>query len=166
MILGLSTFTWIHTLLSLVAIIAGIVVVMELLGSRTPSFWTAVYLVTAVATSATGFGFTGSAFGASHWVAVISLVVLAAAILALYVFHLVGAWRWIYAVGTVLGLYFLVFVLIAQAFAKVPALHALAPNSTELPFGVAQLAALVVFIVLTVAAAIKFRPGLTIGARP
>jgi hypothetical protein len=50
-----------------------------------------------------------------------------------------------------------VFVLIAQLFDKVPALRALAPTKTEAPFKQAQLAALVVFVVLTILAAIKFR---------
>ena len=40
----------------------------------------------------------------------------------------------------------------------VPAVKALAPTQTEPPFLVAQLLALIVFIVLGIAAAIKFRP--------
>ncbi len=41
-----------------------------------------------------------------------------AGILARYAFHLAGAWRWIYAVGAVVALYFNVFVAIAQLFRK------------------------------------------------
>jgi hypothetical protein len=161
MILDLSTFAWIHTVLSLVALISGIVVVIELLGSRLPGTWTTVYLASAVATSATGFGFQGVSFGASHWVGVMSLVALAAAILAHYVFHFVGAWRWLYAVSIVLGLYLLVFVAIAQAFKKVPALRAMAPTLSELPFAYAQVVALVPFVALVIAAARIFRPDAT-----
>ena len=58
MILGFTLFTWFHTILSLVAIVAGFVVVRDLLASRTPPTWTAVYIATAVLTSVTGFGFT------------------------------------------------------------------------------------------------------------
>jgi hypothetical protein len=158
MMLGLSTYTWVHTALSLVALVSGVIVLVGLFKSRKEPLWTAIYLVTAVATSATGFGFPFTSFGASHWVGVISLVLLAVAIAGLYVFHLAGAWRWLYVVGAVVGLYFLVFVAIAQAFMKVPALHALAPTATEPPFGIAELAATAIFVVLAIVAAIKFRP--------
>jgi len=83
--------------------------------------------------------------------------VLAVAIYALYGMRLAGAWRRIYAITAMIALYLNVFVLIAQLFDKVPALRALAPTKTEAPFKQAQLAALVVFVVLTILAAIKFR---------
>ena len=50
-----------------------------------------------------------------------------------------------------------VFVGVVQAFQKVPALTALAPNQTELPFVVTQLVVLALFIALTIAAAKGFR---------
>src|SRR5262245_42906894 len=116
MFLGLTAFTWFHTILSIVALIAGIVVVAGLLGSHTLDGWAALYLATAVATNVTGFFFfPGTGFDAAQVVGVISSVALALAILARYVFHFHGAWRWIYAVGAVVGLYFLVFVAVAQA---------------------------------------------------
>ena len=93
-------------------------------------------------TSVTGFGFPFDHLLPSHKVAIISLVVLAVAILARYVLHLVGAWRWIYVVGAVMALYLNVFVLIVQLFEKVPALKALAPTQSEPPFLVAQLVVL------------------------
>jgi hypothetical protein len=58
----------------------------------------------------------------------------------------------------VVAFYFLVFVLIAQAFKKVPALAALAPNLSEPPFAIAQVAVLVIFAVIIVVTAQKFRP--------
>ena len=58
MILGFSPFTWFHTILSLVAMVAGFVVVRDLFASRTPPTWTAVYIATAVLTDVTGFGFS------------------------------------------------------------------------------------------------------------
>jgi hypothetical protein len=158
MFLGLSIFTWVHTLLSLVGIASGLMVVKGLLSSQRLDGWTALFLASAVATSVTGFFLPADHFGPSHWVGVISLVALAFAILSRYGLHLAGAWRRIYAVGAVLALYFLVFVGVAQLFAKVPALHALAPTQAEPPFAIAEGAVLVLFVVLTVAAAIKFRP--------
>jgi hypothetical protein len=158
MFLGFSTFTWVHTILSLVAIVAGCVVVRELFASRTPGTWTTVYISTAVLTSVTGFGFPFTTFLPSHGVGVISLVILAGAIAAYYVFHLAGPWRWIYAATQSLALFFLVFVLIAQLFLKVPALTALAPTQAEPPFAIAQGVNLLLFAVITIAAMIKFRP--------
>jgi hypothetical protein len=161
MFLGLSTFTWVHVLLSLVGIATGLVVVKGLLSSQRLDGWTALFLASAVATSATGFFLPADHFGPSHGVGVISLVVLAFAILARYGLHLAGVWRRIYAVGAVLALYFLVFVGVAQMFAKAPALHALAPTQAEPPFTVAEAVVLVLFVVLAVVAAIKFRPQAT-----
>jgi hypothetical protein len=154
----MSTFTWVHTALSVAALIAGLIVVIGLFSSKTLGGWTAICLATAIATSATGFGFPFQSFGASHWIGVISLVVLVLAVLARYVLHYAGAWRWLYAVCTVVAFYFLVFVLIAQAFKKVPALAALAPTLSEPPFTIAQVAVLVIFVVIAVATARKFRP--------
>ena len=157
MFVGFTAFTWFHTILSLVAIVAGFVVLRELLASRTPPAWTGIYIATAVLTSVTGFGFDAP-FQASHVFGIISLVLLAGAIIALYGTRLAGSWRWIYAVGQVLALYLLVFVLVVQLFRKVPALRALAPTELEPPFAIAQGILLVVFVVLTVRAAMKFRP--------
>jgi hypothetical protein len=89
---------------------------------------------------------------------IISLIVLLVTIYARYSRHLAGAWRWIYAVGAVLTLYFNVFVGIVQSFEKIPALHALAPTQTEPPFKITQPSVLGLFIVLGFVAAIRFRP--------
>src|SRR5436190_19497701 len=151
MILGFSLFTWFRTILSLAAIVAGFVVVRDLLASRTPATWTAVYIATAVLTSITGFGFTAP-FGPAHVVGIISLVLLAGSIIALYGFHLAGQWRWIYAIAQTLAQYFLVFVLVAQLFKKIPALAALAPTQSEPPFAIAAGVLLVIFVALSIAA--------------
>jgi hypothetical protein len=87
----------------------------------------------------------------------ISLVVLAAAILGLYVFRLAGPWRWIFAVSVLAAFYFDALVAIAQLFRKVPALGA-PTATTELPFVLAQIALLVVFVWLGVATVRRFQP--------
>ena len=154
MILGFTPFTWFHTILSLVALATGFVAVRDLFASRTPPTLTAIYVATAVLTDVTGFGFSFP-FGASHVVGIVSLVVLAGVIAAYYVFHLSGPWRWIYAAGQVVVLYFLVFVLVAQFFKKIPALT---PTLSEPPFAIAQTVVLVIFAWLTYSAARTFRP--------
>lgn len=152
----LTAVTWFHTLLSVVALVVGCVVMRDLLRSRAPGSWTRIFLVTAIATSVTGFFFPITTFGPSHWVGVFSLIVLALALLAAYAYGYGGAWSRVYAVSLVLAQYFLVFVLIAQLFMKVPTLHALAPTLAEAPFAVAQTIALVVFAVIAFAAARAF----------
>src|SRR5260370_24163814 len=90
--------------------------------------WTALFLATTVLTSVTAFFFPSTSFGPAHVVGVLSLVVLAAAIVALYFFRLAGPWRWIYIVGAVLRLYLNgVFVPLLQAFQQLPPPAALAP---------------------------------------
>ena len=98
-ILGLSLYTWFHVLLSLAMLVAGFVVARDLLRSQIARGWMAVFLVTGVLTSATGFGFPFDRFIESHYVGLASLIVLAAAIVGLYVFRLSGPWRWIFARG-------------------------------------------------------------------
>jgi hypothetical protein len=111
-----------------------------------------------VLTSVPGFGFPFDHLLPSHKVAIISLVVLAVAILARYALHLVGAWRWIYVVGAVMALYLNVFVLIFQFFEKVPTLKALAPTQPEPPFLVAQLVVVAAFVLFAIFAVKRFHP--------
>jgi hypothetical protein len=159
MIWGLSesTFTTVHTVLSLIGIGSGLLVMFGFLRGKERGGWTLLFLVTTVATCVTGFGFPFDRLLPAHKVGIVSLVVLAVAILARYAFHLAGAWRWIYVVCAGIALYLNVFIGVVQAFQKVPALTALAPNQTELPFVVTQLVVLALFIALTVAAAKGFR---------
>ena len=161
MILGLttSTYTMAHVLLSLVGIGSGLVVLAGLIAGQRREGWTALFLATTVATSVTGLGFPFDRLLPSHIVGIVSLVVLALGILARYPLRLARGWRRVYVVCAVLALYLNVFVAVVQAFLKVPALKALAPTQTETPFAVAQLLALVLFVVLGVAGAKKFRVG-------
>ena len=157
MLFDLKTFTLIHVAISLAGIASGFVVMYGLLAGRRLDGWTAFFLITTAATSATGFGFPLVHFGAPHWVGVISLAVLAVAVLARYALRLAGAWRRIYVICAVLAFYLNVFVGIVQAFQKVPFLRALAPTQSEPPFLFTQLAVLALFVALAVAAAVRFR---------
>jgi hypothetical protein len=85
------------------------------------------------------------------------LVILAAAIAGRYVFHLAGAWRWIYAAGMVAALYLNTFVGVVQAFQKISALHALAPTQSEPPFAIVQVAVLIAFVAVGILAALRHR---------
>jgi hypothetical protein len=160
MILGLSTstFTTVHVIISLIGILSGIVVVLGWLGGKRSEGWTALFLATTVLTSVTGFFFHSASFGPPHVVGVISLVVLAAAILALYVFHLAGFWRWVYIVGATTALYLNAFVGVVQAFQKLSFLEPLAPTQSEPPFLIAQIAVLAIFVVLGYLSLKRFHP--------
>jgi hypothetical protein len=160
MILGLpaSTYTLIHVILSLIGIASGLVVLAGLIGAKRLPGWTALFLATTILTSVTGFGFPNVTVTPGIVVGIISLVVLAVALAALYVFHLAGHWRWIYVASAVIALYLNSFVGVVQSFQKVAPLHAMAPTQSEPPFAIAQILVLAIFIALGILAAIRFRP--------
>ncbi len=156
MIFGMTTLTFVHVVLSLIGILSGFVVVFGLIAEKRLDGWTAVFLATTFATSLSGFLSPFHHLLPSHIIGIISLVVLAVALLARYSFRLAGAWRRIYVVTAVIALYLNFFVLIVQAFRKVSALNALAPTQSEPPFLITQIAALLLFAVLAVFAVRKF----------
>jgi hypothetical protein len=159
MIVGLSTstFTLIHVLLSLMGIASGFVVLYGLLTGNRFDRWTLLFLSTTVATSVTGFLFPNEHLTPGIKLGIISMVVLALAIVARYTLALAGRWRRVYTVSAVMALYFNCFVLVVQAFEKVSFLNALAPHQTEPPFAAAQLLLLAAFILLGTLALKRFR---------
>ena len=154
----LSTFTKIHVALSLIGIVSGLVVVAGLITDRSLRRWTVAFLATTIATSVTGFGFPVTHFGPAHYVGIISLIALLAALLGRYAFHLSGGWRRVYVINAVIALYLNVFVFVVQAFQKVQSLHALAPTQKEPPFAIAQGVVLIVFVALGIVATRRFMP--------
>jgi len=154
----LRIYTIIHTLISLMGIFTGFVVLFGLLAGKRLDGWTRWFLITTVLTSVTGFFFPFHGFTPAITLGIMSLIVLAVAIFARYPRQLAGAWRWIYVVTAVITLYLNVFVGIVQAFEKIPALKAIAPTQTEPPFKLTQLVVLVLFVLITIVAAIRFRP--------
>ena len=165
MILDITTITLVHTVISIVAIAAGLVVVGGLIAGVRIDGWTGIFLVTTALTSVTGFFFPFGRLLASHWVGIISLIILPFVIAARYWKHLRGAWRGIYVVGTVLVLYLNFFVLMVQLFRHIPALIVAAPKQTEPPFVLTQLVVLALFAWLGFAAFRRFRPEAVVTAR-
>ena len=154
--MGMTAFTLFHVALSLAGIFSGFIVVFGLLTGKRLDGWTALFLVTTVLTSVTGFLFPFHKVMPSHILGVLSLIALVVAIFARYMLQLAGGRRR-YVVSSVIALYFNVFVLVAQLFMKVPALKAMAPTQSEPPFKVTQLAVLVIFVALTIGSAKNFR---------
>ena len=158
MIFDITTFTLIHTLISLIAITAGLVVMGGLMAGKRLDGWVGLFLLTTALTSITGFGFPFTALIASHYVGVISLLILPPVIYARYQKHLLGSWRGVFVVGTALTLYLNFFVLVVQLFRRVPALLVSAPTQQEPPFVVTQVLVMAMFAILSVAAFKKFPP--------
>jgi hypothetical protein len=158
--LSIENFTILHTAISLIAIASGLIVLAGMLRARRLPGWTAVFLVTTLLTSVTGFMFPINGLTPAIVFGLISIVILAIALAALYLKHLSGAWRWIYVTTALVALYLNVFVLIVQSFQKLPALQKLAPTQSEPPFLIAQAVALIAFLILGAMAARKFRPEL------
>jgi hypothetical protein len=154
---SMSTFTLVHVAISLIGILSGLIVAFGLLSAKRQDGTTAVFLITTVLTSVTGYFFPYHGFKPSYAVGAISLVVLAIAIFARYSRHMAGGWRRTYVITAMIALYLNCFVLVAQLFMKVPALNALAPTGSEPPFLISQIIVMLIFIVWTVFAVRKFR---------
>jgi len=136
--MSLTTFTLLHVLISLIGIVVGLIAMTGWLKSDPSRIPTAIFLATTILTSVTGFLFPFTRLLPSHIVGIISLVMLALATFALYAGRVSGFWRPIYTVTAMLSLYLNVFVLLVQAFMKIPMLRAWAPTQTEPAFLVAQ----------------------------
>lgn len=160
------SFTLFHVAISLLGIASGLGVLYGLLRNDPLRSATALFLATTVLTSLTGYFFHRDHILPSHIVGAISLALLAIAIAGYYPFGLRGFWRPAYVVTAVAALYLNVFVLVAQLFLKVPALHALAPKGSEPLFALAQGAVLLVFVVLGFLAVRRFHPAAAWRSRP
>jgi hypothetical protein len=162
MMLGLSlhAVTILHVVISLVAIVAGLIVLFGMFKSQSMPGMTAFFLIITILTNATGFMFPFEKLLPSHIIAILSLVLLAIACFALYSNKLSGSWRAIYVITAVASLYFNVFVLVIQSFLKIEPLHALAPSvpPSEPPFAVVQGIVLVLFVLAGIRAVRRFHP--------
>jgi len=146
----LTALTIFHVALSLIGIAAGLAVLYGFLTSKT-SGATSLFLWMTVATSVTGFFFPFHGMTPGIVVGILSLIVLAIA------FRARNRWRKTYVIAAMIALYLNVFVLVVQLFEKVPALTALAPTQSEPPFQIAQGVVLLLFVILTVRAVMKYR---------
>ena len=154
----ITALTIVHVAISLVGIGAGFVVMWGLLVSKRLNTWTAIFLAATMVTSVTGFFFPIEGITPGLALGILSLIVLAPALAARYCYDLVGPWRRTYLITAMIAQYFNVFVLIVQAFQKIPSLREIAPTQSEPPFAVVQIVTLALFIAYTTLAAVRFRP--------
>ncbi len=154
----IATMLGLHTVISLAALLAGIVVILGMVASLRLPEVTLAFLVTAALTSATGFLLPAERWLPSHVIGLSSLLALGLAAIGRYGFGFAGGWRVVYVLGIVLATYLDAFVAVAQAFLKVPAVQALAPTQAEPPFAIAQGVVLAVFLGLAALALRRFDP--------
>ena len=160
--LGLSfeTFVLLHTLISIIAIVTGLIALVAMMRDEPPNWMTHVFLATTALTTITGFMFPITAFTPALGTGIVSTVLLIPAFAGLYAFHLAGAWRWIYVTTAVAALWLNCFVLVVQSFQKSPELFALAPTQSEPPFLIAQAALLAAFVWAGWRAVQRFHPSI------
>lgn len=156
--LTLAQFTVLHVVISMIAIFAGFVVVGGLFANTGLAAWTLFFLTMTVLTNVTGFMFPFKTFTPAIGVGILSSLLLIVALIALYAFRLAGRWRFVFVATALAGLYFNVFVMIAQSFQKVSFLTPLAPTGSEPSFVIAQAVTLAGFLLLGWMAAKAFRP--------
>ncbi len=155
--MALNVFTLVHVIISLAGILAGLVVLGGWLAARHFRGLTSFFLAATALTSITGFFFPFKGFTPAYAVGGISVVLLAVAVYALYGRKLAGRWQATYLVTAALALYLNFFVLVAQLFARLPALNALAPTQAEPAFAVTQGLVFLGFLILGIAALRRFR---------
>jgi hypothetical protein len=152
-----------HVAITLIAIVSGLYVLWSLLVGRLPGRANLVFLLFTFLTCATGFAIAPTLPPPSpaQVTGGVALLALAVALYALYGRRLAGAWRAVYVVTAILGLYLNVFVLVIQAFSKVGALCALMP-ACPAPggpvFAAAQGSVLLVFLAAAWLAVKRFHP--------
>ena len=158
--IAINSFVFVHTLITLVAIAAGLVMLVGMVRNQRMDLVHAVFLLFSVLTAITGFVIQVTPVSPAVIFGFLLSVLLAVALVARYVQHMAGAWRWIYVVTAVASLYLNCFVLVVQSFLKVPALHALVPGVPPAGplFGAAQGAVLLLFVVAGFLAVRRFRP--------
>jgi hypothetical protein len=146
--LATDPLTLVHLAISLLAIAVGLPVLAAMLKGRNPVPLTGVFLGLTVLTSATGYLFHNETVTPAMIIGVVSLILLAVALFALYGRHLAGRWRTAYVITATLALYLNVFVLVIQSFIKIPPLHALAPGIPPAGpiFGAVQGVVLLIFL--------------------
>lgn len=145
MLLGLSieAFTVMHVIISLIGIATGLIWLLAAVGGRWLGPMNAVFLVTTIATTVTGFMFPITAFTPALGVGGVSLAVLTVSAAAHF-----RRWPVTYIVTAAIALYLNCFVAVVQAFLKIGPLNSLAPTGSEPPFALVQGALFLAFVAM------------------
>lgn len=144
----LKTFTLIHVIISLLALVAGLALLFAWRGGKAQPGLATATLVLLLATSITGFMFPFIKFLPSHAFGILSLILLAGTLVARWSQRLAGRWLTVYGATLAIAVYLDAFVALVQALQKIPALNALAPSDKSPGFMITQGLLLVVFVLL------------------
>ena len=158
MVLGMTLFTFIHVVISLIAILSGLIVLFGMVNNDRMDLTTAIFLLFTVATSVTGFFFPIQGLTPALIIGMISMGLLALAIAARYAFAMRGAWRWIYIVTADNRPVFQQF---RSGGAVVPENSGAAcacAKGSEAPFVIAQSIVPLFYVVVGYLAVRRFRP--------
>ena len=160
MLIGMSLayLVAVHTAVSVVGLLTGVLVLAAMLAARKPIGLTALFLVTTTLASVTAFMFPSKQVGLGHAVGVLSLMVLVPTLFAIAARPLTGRWRIVYALGATAALYLNMVIGVAQLFAKLPALRPDGALLTAPTFLAAQLFVLLAFVALGTVAVWRFHP--------
>lgn len=156
----MSAFTLFHVIISLIAIVSGLIVAYGFVAARRFEQTTLVFLIMTLATSVTGFLFPYNGFTPGIGVGILSVLIFIPTAAARYKYHLAGIWRPVFVIGSLVLLYFNCLVLIVQSFQKVPALNALAPTGGEPAVIISQVVLLIAAVVIGFLSLRRFRPAL------
>lgn len=162
--LSIEVLLLVHVATSLIGIATGLIAMPALATGRFLAGWQAAFLAATALTSLTGFLFPFGGVTPAFGFGLASLTVLSIAALALPRRTSASWARIAYGISATTALYLNVFVLVVQAFQKLPALQSLAPTQSEPPFAIAQL--LVLVFHLAVGWLASRRPHLGHGRRP
>jgi MFS family permease len=153
----LPAFTILHVVLSLIALVAGLVVTAGFLSSRARPGIAALFLWSILLATLTGLAFPSTRFGMGHKLGFVTALVLLPTFAALYIHRLAGAWRWIYTTGCLTVLWLNGVIGVFQAFAK---LDVLRPYAQPAIIDAAQLVLFAICAALALLAVQRFRPAL------
>jgi hypothetical protein len=156
----MSGLTLIHVILSLIAIVSGIVVVQGLITARRYEKTTLLYMLATALTLVTSFLFPYNGVTPGIAVGVLCVIIFIPTALARYGFQMQGIWRLVFVIGSLALLFFNCLILIVQSFQKIPQLHALAPTDSSPPVAISQGVLLVIFLIVGFLSVRRFRPAL------
>ncbi|MBB3610933.1 hypothetical protein [Rhizobium sp. BK602] len=156
----MSTLTLIHVIISLIAILAGIVVIHGLITVRRHARSTLVYMVTILLTSLTGFLFPFNGVTPGIVFGIVTVLVFIPTAIARYGLRMAGVWRLVFIAGSLFMLYLNCVVLVVQSFQKIPALNAIAPLGNEPSLLAVQVVLLVAFLIVGLLSLRRFRPNI------
>lgn len=145
MSIGVVVLTVVHVGLSVAALLLGGAAIARF--ARQVSLRASAFLYVAAGATVTGFMFPFHGITPAILIGLVSSAVLIVTLLVrVRAERRQRRWMQVFVCGVVISEYLLVFVSIAQAFGKIPLLHALAPTLKEAPFVFAQGLALFTFI--------------------